>query len=146
MEEARGNQAPLVDVTETVRAAGGLVCRSTGSDAVDVVLVHRPAYDDWAFPKGKLEHDESEEEAALREVEEETGLRCLLGREVGITRYHDSRGRPKTVRYWQMTAIGGALVPAHEVDDARWVSLDEASALLTYARDVELLAQLVEAE
>lgn len=142
MEEARGTEAPLVDVTEVVRAAGGLVCRLAGNDAVDVILVHRPAYDDWAFPKGKLERNESEEEAALREVEEETGLRCRLGRELGITRYHDSRGRPKTVRYWQMTPIGGALAPADEVDDARWVPLAEAPALLTYARDVELLAQL----
>ena len=146
MEEARGTEAPHVDVTEVVRAAGGLVCRTAGSEAVDVVLVHRPVYDDWAFPKGKLERDESEEEAALREVEEETGLRCRLGRELGITRYHDSRGRPKTVRYWQMTPVGGALAPAREVDDARWVSLDEAPALLTYARDVELLASLVESE
>jgi 8-oxo-dGTP diphosphatase len=146
MEEARGTEAPLVDVTEVVRAAGGVVCRTAGDDTVDVVLVHRPAYDDWAFPKGKLERDESEEAAALREVEEETGLRCLLRRELGITRYHDSRGRPKTVRYWQMTPIGGELAPAHEVDDARWVPLAEAPALLTYARDVELLTQLEELE
>ena len=144
MEKARGTEAPLMDVTEVVRAAGGLVCRPAGDDTVDVVLVHRPAYDDWAFPKGKLERDESEEAAALREVEEETGLLCRLGLELGITRYHDSRGRPKTVRYWQMTPIGGELAPAHEVDDARWVPLAEASALLTYARDVELLASLVE--
>jgi 8-oxo-dGTP pyrophosphatase MutT (NUDIX family) len=142
VEEARGTEAPLMDVTEVVRAAGGLVCRPAGIDTVDVVLVHRPAYDDWAFPKGKLERDESEEEAALREVEEETGLRCDLGRELGITRYHDSRGRPKTVRYWQMKPIGGALAPAHEVDDARWVPLAEAPALLTYARDQELLEHL----
>jgi 8-oxo-dGTP diphosphatase len=146
MEEARGTEAPLVDVTEVVRAAGGVVCRTAGDDTVDVVLVHRPAYDDWAFPKGKLERDESEEAAALREVEEETGLRCLLRRELGITRYHDSRGRPKTVRYWQMTPIGGELAPAHEVDDARWVPLAEAPALLTYARDVELLTQLEKLE
>jgi 8-oxo-dGTP diphosphatase len=69
-----------------------------------------------------------------------------LRRELGITRYHDSRGRPKTVRYWQMTPIGGELAPAHEVDDARWVPLAEAPALLTYARDVELLTQLEELE
>ena len=146
MEEARCTEAPLMDVTEVVRAAGGLVCRTAGSGAGEVVLVHRPAYDDWAFPKGKLERDESEEQAALREVEEETGLRCRLDRELGMTRYHDSRGRPKTVRYWQMTPIGGALAPAHEVDDARWVSLAEADTLLTYARDVELLGQLEELE
>ena len=142
MEGARVAEAPRVDVTEIVRAAGGLVCRPGEDGEWEVVLVHRPAYDDWAFPKGKLERNESEEEAALREVAEETGLRCRLDREVGFTRYHDSRGRSKTVRYWQMTPIGGALVPANEVDDARWVSLVSAADLLTYERDVELLAHL----
>jgi 8-oxo-dGTP diphosphatase len=135
-----------MDVTEIVRAAGGLVCRNAAEDVVEVVVVHRTAYDDWTFPKGKLERAESEEEAALREVEEETGLHCCLGRELGITRYRDSRGRSKTVRYWQMTPIGGALAPADGVDDARWVSLAEAPALLTYPRDVELLARLTETE
>jgi len=135
-----------VDVTELVRAAGGLVCRLGEDGGSEIVLVHRPAYDDWAFPKGKLNGDESEEEAALREIEEETGLRCRLSREVGTTRYHDSRGRPKTVRYWEMTPVGGALAAANEVDDARWLSLADASDLLTYERDVELLAKFVELE
>jgi 8-oxo-dGTP pyrophosphatase MutT (NUDIX family) len=141
MEGALVTEAPVLDVTDVVRAAGGLVCRNGGS-SVEIVLVHRPAYDDWAFPKGKLEHGENEEEAALREVEEETGLRCRLGREVGITRYDDSRGRPKTVRYWQMTPVGGNLGAANEVDDARWVPLADAPHLLTYERDIELLVQL----
>jgi 8-oxo-dGTP pyrophosphatase MutT (NUDIX family) len=144
VEEARLAEAPIVDVTEVVRAAGGVVCRTAGNRAVEVVLVHRPAYDDWTFPKGKLDRNETEEEAALREVEEETGLRCRLDREVGITRYHDSRGRSKTVRYWQMTPIGGALAAANEVDDARWISLAQAPELLTYERDVTLLASLAE--
>ena len=144
MEGALVAETPLVDVSsnELVRAAGGLVCRTAEDGAVELVLVHRPAYDDWAFPKGKLHRGESEEEAAVREVEEETGLRCRLGRELGISRYHDSRGRPKTVRYWQMAPVGGALAPANEVDDARWVSLADAPALLTYPRDLELLVQL----
>ncbi len=144
MEGARVAEAPRVDVTEVVRAAGGLVCRRGEDGQWEVVLVHRPAYDDWTFPKGKLAEGETEEEAALREVEEETGLRCRLGREVGITRYHDSRGRSKTARYWQMAPIGGALATLNEVDDARWVSLVDAPDLLTYERDVELLAQLEE--
>jgi 8-oxo-(d)GTP phosphatase len=71
-------------MTETVvRAAGGIVWRHGEGGAVEIVLVHRPAYDDWSFPKGKLGPGETEAEAALREVEEETGLRCRLGREVG---------------------------------------------------------------
>jgi len=124
-----------------VRAAGGLVCRNRGG-AVEIVLVHRPAYDDWAFPKGKLHRGESEREAALREVEEETGLRCNLGREVGPTAYRDPRGRPKTVRYWQMEPVGGVLAPANEVDEVRWVALCDAPGRLTYARDRELLRDL----
>ena len=130
-----------MDVTEVVRAAGGLVWRRKAEDLVEIVLVHRPAYDDWAFPKGKLQRGETEPEAALREVEEETGLRCRLGEEVGTSSYRDSRDRPKTVRYWEMTPLGGVLAPANEVDDARWVSLAEAPAALTYARDRELLAR-----
>jgi 8-oxo-dGTP pyrophosphatase MutT (NUDIX family) len=93
-------------VTETiVRAAGGIVWRrgEGGAVEVEIVLVHRPAYDDWSFPKGKLHPGETEAEAAVREVQEETGLRCRLGREVGTSAYRDPRRRPKTVRYFAMT-------------------------------------------
>lgn len=128
----------------TVRAAGGLVHETGGNGAGRVLVVHRPAYDDWSFPKGKLEGTETEEEAAVREVEEETGLHCRLERELATTSYHDARGRSKTVRYWVMTPVAGQLAAAHEVDDARFVTLDEARLLLTYARDVELLDLLVE--
>jgi 8-oxo-dGTP diphosphatase len=131
-------------VGDVVRAAGGIVWRRGEDAAVEIVLVHRPAYDDWAFPKGKLHAGEEDEEAALREVEEETGLRCRLGVELGTTSYHDSQGRPKVVRYWEMTPDGGTLAPANEIDDARWVPLDEAEALLTYARDHDLLARFRE--
>jgi 8-oxo-dGTP pyrophosphatase MutT (NUDIX family) len=122
-----------------VRAGGGIVWRHGEDGAVEVVLIHRPAYDDWSFPKGKLHRGETEAEAALREVQEETGLRCRLGREVGTSAYRDPRRRPKTVRYWAMTPIGGTLRPANEVDDARWVPLDEARAALTYERDRRIL-------
>jgi 8-oxo-dGTP diphosphatase len=145
VERARVAEAPLVDVTSPgglVRAAGGLVRRPGENGRPEIVLVHRPAYDDWAFPKGKLRGNETEEEAAVREVEEETGLRCTLGREVGVTSYRDAQGRPKTVHYWEMLPVAGVLAPANEVDDARWVPLAEAPAALTYARDRELLARL----
>ena len=136
-------EASLVDVSEElVRAAGGLVWRSAADGGVEIVLVHRSAYDDWAFPKGKLNAGETEAEAALREVEEETGLRCRLGRELGTTAYRDSRGRPKTVRYWEMTPVGGVLAAANEIDDARWIGLAEAPDALTYPRDRELLGKL----
>ena len=85
-------------MSDPIEAAGGVVVRDGR-----VALVHRPRYDDWSLPKGKLDEGESWEEAALREVEEETGLRCELGPEVGRTRYRAS-GRPKVVRYWLMEA------------------------------------------
>ena len=129
-------------MTETVRAAGGLVRRRREDGVDEVLVVHRPAYDDWTFPKGKLEPGEREEDAAVREVEEETGLRCRLERELATTHYRDSRGRPKTVRYWLMSPIGGRLAPANEVDEVRYVPPSEARTLLTYGRDVEVLAEL----
>ena len=107
-----------------------------------MLLVHRPAYDDWTFPKGKLERGETEEECALREVEEETGLRCTLGRELPSTTYRDSRGRKKRVRYWLMEVESGTLTFDNETDDARWLTLDEAAGTVSYARDTEVLDSL----
>ena len=106
-----------------------------------MLLVHRPAYDDWTFPKGKLERGETEEECALREVAEETGLRCSLGRELDSTTYRDGKGRRKRVRYWLMEVESGELVFDNETDDARWLSLDDAAALLSYPRDVGLVRE-----
>ena len=129
-------------MTDVVRAAGGIV-RRLGEDGLEEVLVvHRPAYDDWSFPKGKLEPGEDEVDAAIREVEEETGLRCEIERELAITRYRDGRGRPKTVRYWLMTPTAGELAAANEVDVARFVPLPAARELLTYARDAQVLETL----
>jgi 8-oxo-dGTP pyrophosphatase MutT (NUDIX family) len=118
-----------------VRAAGGILVRDGA-----VLLVHRAAYGDWSFPKGKLDDGETWEEAALREVEEETGLRCVLGPEVGRTKYTVADG-PKAVRYYRMTAEGEAQAQ-NEVDDLRWVPLAEAEQLLTYERDRRLLQEL----
>lgn len=108
---------------------------------VEIVLVHRKVYGDWTFPKGKLDDGETEEQAAVREVEEETGLRCRLVRELGLTAYRDGRGRSKTVRYWEMEPLDGVLRAAHEIDDARWVEVDAADGLLSYARDRDLLGR-----
>jgi 8-oxo-dGTP diphosphatase len=127
---------------DVVRAAGGLVWRRGSDGGVEVVLVHRPKYDDWTFPKGKLEAGEDEQAAALREVEEETGLRCELGADVGSTSYVDPRGRRKTVLYFAMSPVGGTLEPAHEIDDARWVAAGEAARALSYERDGALLESL----
>jgi 8-oxo-dGTP diphosphatase len=122
-----------------IRAAGGLVVRD-GS----VLLVHRPAYDDWSFPKGKLEEGESWEDGAIREVEEETGLACKLGALIGSTRYFVLQG-PKEVRYYRMESDAQASAQ-NEVDEVRWVPLDEAPAVLTHDRDRKLLARLRDSE
>jgi 8-oxo-dGTP pyrophosphatase MutT (NUDIX family) len=122
-------------VSDPVEAAGGVVVRDG-----QVALVHRPRYDDWTLPKGKLDPGESVEHAAIREVEEETGLRARLVRELPSTSYEVS-GRPKIVRYWLMEVEDeGTFVPNEETDELRWVPLDEARGLLTYVRDRELLA------
>jgi 8-oxo-dGTP diphosphatase len=125
-------------VSDVVRAAGGVVLRS-GESGSEVLLVHRPKYDDWTFPKGKAEPGEADEECALREVEEETGLLCELGDELPSTAYTDPSGRPKRVRYWLMHQVGGGLAFRHEVDGARWLRRDDARALLTYERDRAVL-------
>jgi 8-oxo-dGTP diphosphatase len=117
-----------------VRAAGGLVVRDG-----EVLLVHRPRYDDWTFPKGKCDEGESDEACALREVEEETGLSCALLDEAGRTDYVDSKGRPKTVRWWRMQPVDGAFTPTDEVDEIRWLAPEDAAALLSYDRDLQLL-------
>ncbi len=123
----------------TVMAAGGVVVRD-GEAGTEVCVVHRPRYDDWTLPKGKLDPGEAFEEAALREVEEETGLRCTLERELAYTEYSDGKGRPKVVRYWLMEVDSGHFTPNDEVDELRWAPLGEAIELLTYERDRELLA------
>jgi 8-oxo-dGTP diphosphatase len=125
----------------TVEAAGGVVVRR-GPEGDEVCLVHRPRYDDWTLPKGKLDPGETFEAAALREVEEETGLRCRLVRELPSTEYRDSKDRPKVVRYWLMEADGGEFAPNDEVDELRWMGVGEAAAALTYERDRELLSGL----
>jgi 8-oxo-dGTP diphosphatase len=121
-----------------IRAAGGVVVRDEGG-VREVVLVHRPKYDDWTLPKGKAHPGESDEDCALREVEEETGLRCQLGPELESASYTASAGRPKVVRYWLMQPVGGSLDPAYEVDEARWVPFDDAEESLTYERDRKVL-------
>jgi 8-oxo-dGTP diphosphatase len=124
-----------------VQAAGGVVTRATPDGDREVLLVHRPRYGDWTLPKGKLERGESHEDAALREVEEETGVRGALGAELPSHRYVDRHGRDKVVRYWEMTPVDAQPREADdEVDEVRWVRADDASALLTYDADRRLLA------
>ena len=133
--------------TPNVRAAGGIVHRRGPRGEPEVLLVHRPRYDDWSLPKGKGDPGERDEETALREVEEETGLRCELGTPAGQTRYRDSKGRDKLVLYWLMAppANGdgaGSFVPNDEVDELRWYTIPEATERLTYAHDRKLLQKV----
>jgi 8-oxo-dGTP diphosphatase len=122
-----------------VLAAGGLISRRAEGGAVEVLIIHRPHRQDWTFPKGKVEDGETWEACALREVEEETGLRCRLEGELPPTTHLDHKGRLKVVRYWAMSPVGGAARPRNEVDAVRWVHLDLAARMLTYEQDRALL-------
>jgi 8-oxo-dGTP diphosphatase len=125
-----------------VQAAGGVPMRRGSDGAVEVLLVHRPRYMDWTFPKGKVKGGEREEEAALRELREETGLVCDLGRELASTHYKDPKLRDKTVRYWLMENCSGRFEPSDEVDRVEWLTLDDAAGRLSHPRDLDVLESL----
>jgi 8-oxo-dGTP diphosphatase len=131
---------PAMDPDQAeVKAAGGVVWRR-GAGGVEVAVAHRPHREDWSLPKGKLDPGESWEEAAVREVEEEIGYRCKLGRELPHISYLDQKGRPKVVRYWLMEPVSGEFTPNDEVDELRWLIPAAAAALLTYPHDRELVS------
>jgi 8-oxo-dGTP diphosphatase len=124
-----------------VHAAGGLIVRSDGRIAV----IHRPRYDDWSLPKGKLEDGESFEDGALREVREETGIRGRIVEELSPTRYVDRKGRDKIVRYYRMDPEDDSaeFAPNDEVDELRWLTASEARDVLSYDHDRALIQTLV---
>jgi 8-oxo-dGTP pyrophosphatase MutT (NUDIX family) len=136
---------PRPDETgSVVRAAGGVVRRRAKNGPADYALVHRPRYDDWSLPKGKLDPGETDEEAAQREVEEETGVRAELLTELSATRYPDRKGRLKQVRYWLMEPVDGKAPkfrPTNEIDEVRWCSADDAGKLLDHEHDRKLIAE-----
>jgi 8-oxo-dGTP pyrophosphatase MutT (NUDIX family) len=124
-----------------VQAAGGVILRDG-----KVCVIHRPDYEDWSLPKGKLDGSETHEDAALREVHEETGLRCRLGAELSPQDYVDRKGRPKTVRWWAMGVLADeGLTPSHEVDERRWIPVELAETFLTYEHDRELVREALTA-
>lgn len=137
----RDHRQRITEVSETaIRAAGGIVCRPGPGGLVEIAIIHRPIQDDWALPKGKLERGETAEAAALREVEEETGLQCTILRPAGCTAYVDRRGRDKIVCYWIMRADNGRFLPTPEVDLLRWLTVEEALAVLSYQVDRALVS------
>jgi len=127
---------------DLIRAAGGVLFRTSRRGRDKVAVVYREARGDWTFPKGKLDEGESFEEAALREVVEETGITAVIRRFIGSTNYTHRKGRPKIVAYYLMEAISGEFAPNEEVDELRWITLDEAYELLTWDRDQELIGLL----
>ena len=130
---------------EVVGAAGGVPWRRRDDGSLEVLVIHRPRYGDWTFPKGKLDPGETWEEAAIREVREETGLAVTLGVELPSTEYRDRNGCPKRVRYWALTVEADDGMPeGDEVDERRWVDTHEAAVRLTYDRDQAVLQALAE--
>lgn len=126
-----------------VRAAGGVVCRTGADGGIEVLLVHRGQYDDWTLPKGKVEEGETDEACAVREVEEETGVRSRLLEELATVRWRDRFDRAKVARYWRMEAIDPAAArPQNEVDEVAWLPVHDALARLTYERDTAVLEAL----
>ena len=119
------------------RAAGGVVWRE-GTEGVEVLLVHRPRYGDWTFPKGKIESNESLLECACREVWEEAGVRAGIGRYLGRILYDKRKGRPKEVHYWAMRAEDVDFVPSGEVDRIRWVDEGSLAGQVSYGTELRL--------
>ena len=134
---------PLEEKDADVQAGGGLVYRKR-KGGVEVLVVHRPHYDDWSFPKGNRNPGEKLRETALREVEEETGYRCRPKGRVGQVRYPVGRNQVKEVSYWAMKIKSGRFRPNDEVDEVRWVEPDRARELLTWPRDVNLLESFLD--
>jgi 8-oxo-dGTP pyrophosphatase MutT (NUDIX family) len=138
--EARKTRPAGLGLTRSVRAAGGVVWRRDAGNRLEVLLVHRPEYDDWTLPKGKNLPGEDDLVCALREVEEETGLLCEPEEELVSTSYRDTRGRAKTVRYWAMRPLRGSFSAHDEIDEVRWLRLPEAANRLSHERDRGVLA------
>lgn len=125
-----------------IEAAGGVVLRANDT-SVDVLVVHRPKYDDWSLPKGKLDPGEDAVSGAIREVAEETGVTTLAERELAPVHYLARDGQPKRVRWFRLRVLHGdpsARPSDHEVDVARWVDIVEAATLLTYETERRVLS------
>ncbi len=134
------NDAP----DDLIRAAGGIVHRFVSSVSVEIACIYREARGDWTFPKGKLDRGETFEQAAIREVVEETGMHCRVERFVGTTNYTHRKGKPKIVAYYLMSVNEGEFAPNDEVDELVWLPLERVRDLLTWDRDRELFDLVLE--
>jgi 8-oxo-dGTP diphosphatase len=132
---------PPSDLEPEVPAAGGVLIRRNDGGEPELAVIHRPKYMDWSLPKGKLDPGEDWLQAALREVEEETGYRCEAGEELSSVGYRDRKGRRKLVRYWLMEPLDGRFEPHDEVDELRWLSPEEADRQLSYEHDRALVRE-----
>ncbi len=130
-------------MSEAIAAAGAVLWRRAAdpADGTDVLLVHRPRYDDWSLPKGKREPGEHMLLTAVREVLEETSVRPVLGPRLPTVEYF-VRGRPKQVDYWSATTAGATAEPSHEIDAVAWLARAHAAARLSYSHDAEVVAKL----
>lgn len=123
---------------DLIRAAGGIVHRPVLGGRVEIACIYRESRGDWTFPKGKLDEGETFEQAALREVIEETNMLCRVVRFVGTTNYTHRKGKPKIVAYYLMSVDQGEFIPNEEVDDLVWLPLEQVRPHLTWDRDQEL--------
>jgi 8-oxo-dGTP diphosphatase len=130
--------------TDLIRAAGGIVHRRVSASHVEIACIYREARGDWTFPKGKLDPGETFEQAALREVAEETGMDCYVERFVGTTNYTHRKGKPKIVAYYLMGVNHGEFAPNEEVDDLVWLPMEQVRSHLTWDRDQELFDLVTE--
>jgi 8-oxo-(d)GTP phosphatase len=127
-----------VPASKAVLAAGAVLWRSDGVAAPEVAIIHRPRYDDWSLPKGKVDPGETEPVTAVREVAEETGYIAHLGRRLAAVSYPVEQGLKK-VRYWAARTVGGEFVPNAEVDELKWLPVAEAMRELGYPHDRKVL-------
>jgi 8-oxo-dGTP diphosphatase len=130
--------------SDLIRAAGGIITRLIPGGRVEVACIYREARGDWTFPKGKLNEGETFQQGALREVVEETGMRCRVVRFVGTTNYTHRKGKPKIVAYYLMGVEDGEFYPNAEVDVLVWLPLEQVRAHLTWDRDQELFDLVVQ--
>jgi len=128
---------------DLIRAAGGIVIRPVTNGHYEVACIYREARGDWTFPKGKLDAGETFEQAAIREVWEETGMHCEVIRFAGSTNYTHRKGRPKIVAYYLMSVAAGEFAPNDEVDELVWLPLENVREHLTWDRDQELFDMVV---